>query len=165
MNLGCWIYYSENGHSEISSCYSAPRNFRAAPIESANNHLTGFQFSLSPFRHQYKFAVIWIQQNSLCKPKPSGYDPFTKILHHANHSSKGKTPKTEFCEKHKQTHEHHIYIIQIIWEKTRRVVDVVNGVVGAELPQVLLDPVVHQRLLELDPVPLHQEEQLVLPRD
>ena len=79
-----------------------------------------------------------------------------------------QTSKKEFCEKHKQTqtptHEHHIYIIQIIWEKTRRVVDVVNGVVGAELPQVLLDPVVHQRLLELDPVPLHQKEQLVLPR-
>ena len=50
-------------------------------------------------------------------------------------------------------------------KKTRRVVDVVNGVVGAELPQVLLDPVVHQRLLELNPVSLHQEEQLVLPRD
>ena len=42
------------------------------------------------------------------------------------------------------------------------VVDVVDGVVGAKDPQVLLDPVVHQCPLELRPISLYHCEQLVL---
>ena len=42
------------------------------------------------------------------------------------------------------------------------VVDVVDGVIGAEDPQVLLDPVVHQCPLELRPISLYHGEQFVL---
>ena len=43
------------------------------------------------------------------------------------------------------------------------IVDVINGVVSAEDPQVLLDPVVHKSPLELSPVCLYHREQLVFP--
>ena len=45
------------------------------------------------------------------------------------------------------------------------IVDVINGVVSAEDPQVLLDPVVHKSPLELSPVCLHHREKLVFPEN
>ena len=43
------------------------------------------------------------------------------------------------------------------------IVDVVDGVVGAEDPEVLLDSVVHKCSFELVPICLHHLKQLVLP--
>ena len=43
------------------------------------------------------------------------------------------------------------------------IVDVVDGVVGAEVPEVLLDSVVHKCLFELRPICLHHCQQFVLP--
>ena len=43
------------------------------------------------------------------------------------------------------------------------IVDVIDGVVSTEDPQVLLDPVVHKSPLELSPVCLYHREQLVFP--
>ena len=43
------------------------------------------------------------------------------------------------------------------------IVDVVDGVVGAEDPEVLLDSVVHKCSFELRPVRLYHRKQLVFP--
>ena len=47
--------------------------------------------------------------------------------------------------------------------KELHIVDIIDGVVCAEDPEVLLDAVVHKRSFELRPVCLHHREQLVLP--